>query len=165
MGMQDTSDAFKIPRYCLYTCPARGLSLSWHGIDWLNQGLLPFPPDAQERLEIPGFPPFLPIDLPEGFKQGTANTKFHVQQLFANFEKLKEANMVLVNTVYELESGIIAGLQKFHRSDSKQDQVGSLSFSSCVSEVVPNSTTVYPMSLAQNSTLLTYISRPKAHSK
>ncbi|CAK9874178.1 unnamed protein product [Sphagnum jensenii] len=112
---QDTSDAFKIPRYCLYTCPARGLSLSWHGIDWLNQGLVPFPPDAQERLEIPGFPPFLPIDLPEGFKQGTANTKFHVQQLFANFEKLKEANMVLVNTVYELESGIIAGLQKFHR--------------------------------------------------
>jgi hypothetical protein len=49
--------------------------------------------------------------------------KFPVEELIANFKKLKEATMVLVNTVYELESGIIAGLQKFHRSDSKQDQV------------------------------------------
>jgi hypothetical protein len=127
MGMQDTSHAFKLRRYCLFTCPARALSVSWHGIDWLNQGLLPFPPDAQERLEIPGFPPFLPIDLPGTFKQGAANAKFHVEEFFANYGKLKEATMVLVNTVYELESGIIAGLQKFPQSDSKQVQVGSLS--------------------------------------
>jgi hypothetical protein len=103
----------------------RDLSVSWHGIDWFNQGLLPFPPDAQERIEIPGFPPILPIDLPGPFKQGAANAKFPVQGLVANFKKLKEATMVLVNTVDELESGIIVGLQKFHESDSKQDQVGS----------------------------------------
>ncbi len=127
--MQDTSHSFKIPRYCLHTCAAHGLSVSWHGIDWFNQGLLPFPPDAQERIEIPGFPPILPIDLPGIFKQGPANTKFPVQDLVANIKKLKEATMVLVNTAYELESGIIAGLQKFHQSNSKQDQVGSLSFS------------------------------------
>ncbi|CAM5998831.1 unnamed protein product [Sphagnum balticum] len=92
----------------------RDLSVSWHGIDWFNQGLLPFPPDAQERIEIPGFPPILPIDLPGPFKQGAANAKFPVQGLVANFKKLKEATMVLVNTVDELESGIIVGLQKFH---------------------------------------------------
>jgi hypothetical protein len=125
MGMQDTSDTFKIPRYCLHTCAARDLSISWHGIEWFNQGLLPFPPDAQERIEIPGFPPILPIDLPGPFKQGAANAKFPVQELVANFKKLKEATMVLVNTVDELESGIIVGLQKFHQSDSQQDQVGS----------------------------------------
>ncbi len=125
--MQDTSDAFKIPRYCLHTCAARALSVSWHAIEWFNQGLLPFPPDAQERLEIPGFPPILLIDLPVPFRQGAAKAKFPVQEFVANFKKVKEATMVLVNTVYELESGVIAGLQKFHQSDSKQEQVGSLS--------------------------------------
>jgi len=127
--MQDTSHAFKIPRYCLNTCAARNLSVLWHGIDWFNQGLLPIPPDAQERLEIPGFPPILPIDLPGPFKQGAANAKFPAQELVTNLKKLKEATIVLVNTVHELESGIIAGLQKFHQSDSKQDQVGSISCS------------------------------------
>jgi hypothetical protein len=127
MGMQDTATKFKIPRYCLYTCAARSLSMIWHATNWVAQGLIPMPLDAAKPLQIPGFPPLSPIDLPEVYLQGN-EMKFPPQRLVDAAKKLKEATGVLVNTVNELESGVITGIQKILQSDSEQEQVGSLTY-------------------------------------
>ncbi len=54
--------------------------------------------------------------------------KLPPQRLVDEAKKLKEATGVLVNTVNELESGVITGIQKFLQSDSEQEQVCSLTY-------------------------------------
>ncbi|CAK9195400.1 unnamed protein product, partial [Sphagnum troendelagicum] len=87
---QDTATKFKIPRYCLYTCAARSLSMIWHATNWVAQGLIPMPLDAAKPLQIPGFPPLSPIDLPEVYLQGN-EMKFPPQRLVDYAKKHKEA--------------------------------------------------------------------------
>jgi hypothetical protein len=97
--MQDVADEFKIPRYCLFPTPHL-LSLLYSLRDFNAQGLLPVPADGKS-LEIPCFPPIVPS------------------------ERLWEAAGVLVNSVYELESEIIDGLQEMICKHSTREQVSS----------------------------------------
>jgi hypothetical protein len=113
--MQDIADEFKIPRYCLFPTPHL-LSLLYSLRDFNAQGLLPVPSDGKS-LEIPCFPPIVPSDLPSNLPSPGL--------LVHEGERLWEAAGVLVNSVYELESEIIDGLQEMICKHSTREQVSS----------------------------------------
>ncbi|CAM6043631.1 unnamed protein product [Sphagnum compactum] len=112
---QDIADEFKIPRYCLFPTPHL-LSLLYSLRDFNAQGLLPVPSDGKS-LEIPCFPPIVPSDLPSNLPSPGL--------LVYEGERLWEAAGVLVNSVYELESEIIDGLQEMICKHSTREQVSS----------------------------------------
>lgn len=119
--MQDIAEKFNIPRYCLFASPAHFLSLIYHLPSFNAQGLIPIKLDAKP-LMIPNFPPILPSDLPPSQHAEGVRPNSHLF-LKNQSEQLWKSAGVLVNTVYELESGVIEGLQKYLKDGSKTTKV------------------------------------------
>jgi hypothetical protein len=116
--MQDIADKFKVPRYCFSPSPTHFVSLVF-GLPELNaQGRIPAQLDGKPYT-IPGFPPIVPFDLPRLLLVDQKQSEI----LIYHGECLWRAAGVLVNSVFELESSIIKGLQDMHPSSCKGNQV------------------------------------------
>ncbi len=108
--MQDIADEFKVPRYCLSSSPTHFISLLFALREWNVQGRIPAKKIVGGKpYTIPGMPPIAPLELPRNLQGDIKNAEFFLYQ----GECLWRAAGVLVNSVYELESSIIEGLQDY----------------------------------------------------
>jgi hypothetical protein len=116
---QDVADEFGIPRYCLCVASACYLSFLYNFPYFCAQGLIPGPSDG-EPLIIPGFPPISPCDVP--VPRGPHRTKA-MEFLQYHGGHLQKTTRLLVNSTYELESGVIDSLQNILCNDFEGNQV------------------------------------------
>jgi hypothetical protein len=108
--LQDIADEFKIPRYCLSSSPTHFISLLFALRELNVQGRIPAKKIIGGKpYTIPGMPPIAPLELPRTLQGDIKTAEFLLYQ----GECLWRAAGVLVNSVYELESSIIEGLQDY----------------------------------------------------
>ncbi|KAJ7561292.1 hypothetical protein O6H91_03G022400 [Diphasiastrum complanatum] len=110
---------FGIPRYVLYTSPAKLLAVQFYYPSLVAQGRLPEPdstdedsnaPAVEDIISIPALGPVPLRELPKSLKDSSPKI---VHQFFhSNACRLHETSGILVNSFYELESNAIDALNE-----------------------------------------------------
>eukprot|EP00250_Pteridium_aquilinum_P010921 c19717_g2_i2 orf=648-2141(-) len=111
---RDLALKFGLPRFLLWPCSATLLSMGLHVPQLIARGYIP--QTEEGRMEkavdfLPGVPPFRVSDMPDSLraKEGLQSSTF---KFFSSvFEHLKDADCILANTIYELESSIVDALR------------------------------------------------------
>lgn len=109
--VQNIADKYKIQRYCLFSSPVNFLSLICHLQQFHAEGRIPVGWE-DEPLRIPNFPPIGPGHVPPSQHAASPIPNAH---LFLHDEAgvLLRAAGVLVNSIHELESEVIEGLNRY----------------------------------------------------
>lgn len=120
---QDLADDVGIPRVDFWASTAAVYSMGCQLSLLLSNGTLPLPKSCWLDSEkwsveapliegIPGLPPFPPTDLPVEFVQAEEVSDLKLQFMLARFGRVREAQTILVHSVYELESQVFDALQE-----------------------------------------------------
>lgn len=118
--VQNIADKYKIQRYCLFTSPVNFLSFIYHLQQFHAEGRIPIDWE-DEPLRIPNFPAIGPGNVPPSQHAASLNPNAH-RFLQDEAEVLLRAAGVLVNSIYELESEVIEGLNHY-LAEVSPDQV------------------------------------------
>eukprot|EP00249_Psilotum_nudum_P022251 c28435_g2_i1 orf=31-960(+) len=119
---QDVANKFGLPRVAVWLQSAASFSVNLHVPLLIQEGYIPFKakpnggPHGHGRnliTCIPGHPPFPHTDM-NSFLQVEDVSDFMFQFKARPFQRLTEAAFVLINSFYELESGVIDALQQQH---------------------------------------------------
>ena len=120
--VQKIADKYKIQRYCLFASPVHFLSLFYHLQQFYAEGRIPISWE-DEPLRIPNFPPIGPGDVPPSQHVASSIPNSHLF-LCDEVDMLLRAAGVLVNSIYELESEVMEGLNHY-LAEVAPDQVRS----------------------------------------
>eukprot|EP00249_Psilotum_nudum_P006185 c19517_g1_i1 orf=206-1630(+) len=107
----DVAAKFGIPRVLFFSASAHACALSRFAPLLVSKGLLPFKGNGCDYDPafvidcIPGVPPLHPIDFP-------FSVRFRPDFAIEQYEHIHEAEGILFNTFYEMESKVIDALQK-----------------------------------------------------
>lgn len=114
---------FNIPRFILHIQSALDLSVMLHVPTLLAEGRLPFTEqNRNELVKIPGMEvPLHPSELPSDLHPEFLNIIDFSYEFFLRMSRRAiEAPIVLVNTFWEIEEGVLAALDALHDSDPQR---------------------------------------------
>lgn len=116
---RDLADKFDIPRVEFWTCNATIYDMFLYLSEIIAKGHLPLPEGTGDNWTVeaplidflPGLPPFHITELPRELLQASDVSDPRFQFIIKTFACARDADRILVHSVYELESHVYDGMQ------------------------------------------------------